>query len=118
MLLLHEFRLGHKAPEAVNNVCSTMSENVLSIRTAQHGFNRFKNGNFELDDLPRSSRPVEADVDLLRQLIQQDPRFTLQCLAEQLGCSYVAVGKHLNKDMETWSSDTPRVITTSATTSV
>ena len=59
VLLLHEFGLGHKATEAINNLCSTMGENVLSIRTAQHWFNRFKNGNLELDDLPRPGRSLE-----------------------------------------------------------
>ena len=39
VLLLHEFRLGHKAPEAANNICSTMGEDVLSICTAQHWCN-------------------------------------------------------------------------------
>jgi hypothetical protein len=43
VLLLHEFRLGHKATEAANNICSTMGEDVLSICAAQHWFNRFKN---------------------------------------------------------------------------
>ena len=36
VLLLHEFRLGHKATEATSNTCSTMDKDVLSIRTAQH----------------------------------------------------------------------------------
>ena len=72
VLLLHEFRLGHKATEAANNICNTMGEDVLSTRTAQRWFNRFKNGNFELDDLPRSGRPMELDVDLLSQLIEED----------------------------------------------
>ena len=72
-LLLHEFHLGHKATEAANNICSKMSEDVLSIRTAQHWFNRFKNGILELDDLPRPGRPLEVDVDHLKQLIEQDP---------------------------------------------
>jgi transposase len=102
VLLLHEFRLGHKATEAANNICSTMGEDVLSIRTAQHWFNRFKNGNLELDDLPRPGRPLEVDVDLLKQLIEQDPRLTLRCLAEQLGCSHTAVEKHLNELGKTW----------------
>ena len=43
VLLLHEFRLGRKATEATNNICSTMGEDVLSTRTAQRWFNRFKN---------------------------------------------------------------------------
>ena len=85
MLLLHEFRLGRKATGAANNISSTMGEDVLSIRTAQRWFNRFKNGNFELDDLSRSGRPMELDVDLLKQLIEEDPRLTLRCLEEQLG---------------------------------
>ncbi len=71
VLLLHEFRLGHKATEkTVNNICSTMGEDVLSIRTAQHWFNLFKNGNLELDDLPQPGRLLNVDVDLLKQLIK------------------------------------------------
>ena len=81
VLLLQEFRLGHKVMEAVNNICSTVGEGVLSIRTAQHWFNHFKSDSFELDDLPRSGRPLKLDVDLLRQLIE-DPRLTLRWLAE------------------------------------
>ena len=54
VLLLHEFRLGHEATKATSNICSVMGKDALSIRTAQHWFNRFKNGNLELDDLPRS----------------------------------------------------------------
>ena len=60
VLLLHEFRLRRKATEATSNTCSRMSKGVLSIRTAQHWFNRFKNGNIELNDLLRSGRPVEV----------------------------------------------------------
>ena len=72
-----------------------------SVR-AQHWFNRFKNGNSELDDLPRSSRLLELDIDLLKQLIE-DPRLTKRHLTEHLGCSYTAVGKHLNELDKTWS---------------
>jgi hypothetical protein len=79
-----------------------MGKDILSIRTAQHWFNRFKNGNFELDDLPRSGRPLELDVDLLTQLIEEDPRLTRRCLAEQLECSHTAVEKHLNELGKTW----------------
>jgi transposase len=63
VLLLHEFRLGHKATEATSNICGTMGKDALSIHTAHHWFNRFKNGNFELDDLPHSGRPLEVDME-------------------------------------------------------
>ena len=35
LLLLHEFRLGHKATEATRNICTTMGEGVLSYDTAK-----------------------------------------------------------------------------------
>ena len=69
VLLLHEFRLGSKATEATSNICSTMGKDAISICTAQYWFNRFKNDNFELDDLPRAGRPLEMDMDVLKQLI-------------------------------------------------
>ena len=50
ILLLHEFRLGRKATEVARNICSSMGEHTLSIRTARHWFNLFKSGNFELND--------------------------------------------------------------------
>ena len=74
-----------------------MGENVLSIRTAQHCFNRVKNGNLELDDLSRSGRPMELDVEIIKQLIEEDPRLTSRYFAGQLGCSHTAVEKYLNE---------------------
>jgi transposase len=97
VLLLHGFRFNRKATEATSNICGTMGKDVISIRTAQHWFNRFKNSNFELDDLPRSGRPLEVDTDVLKQLIEEDPRLTTRCLAERPGCSHTAVEKHLSE---------------------
>ena len=97
LLLLHEFRLGRKATKATSNICSTMGKDVLSIHTTQHWFHRFKNGNFELDDLPHTGRPLQVDMDVLKQLIEEDPRLTTRCLAEQLGCSHITVKMHLHE---------------------
>jgi hypothetical protein len=65
VLLLHEFRFGHKAKEATSNICGTMAKDVLSIRTAQRWFKRFKNGEFELEDLPPPERSLEVDFKYL-----------------------------------------------------
>ena len=50
VLLLHEFRLDRKATKAARNIYSTMSEDRLSIRAAQHWFNRFKSDKFKRND--------------------------------------------------------------------
>ena len=75
-LLLHEFRLGRKA---TSNICGTIGMNVLSVRTAQHWFRRFKNENFEFDDvLLHTERSLQVAIDLLKQLTEEDPRLTIQ----------------------------------------
>ena len=102
VLLLHEFLLGDKATEATNNICRTMGHEIISTRTAQRWLNRFDNGNFELDDSSRCGRPVEVGLDRLKQLIENDPRLTTCCLAEQLGCSHTTVETHLNELGKTW----------------
>ena len=102
VLLLHEFRLDHKATEATNNICRTMGQDIISTRTAQRWFNRFDNGNFELDDSSRSGRPVEVDLDRLKQLIEDDPHLTTRCLAEELGCSHTTVETYLKELGKTW----------------
>ncbi|CAF3262951.1 unnamed protein product [Rotaria socialis] len=102
VLLLQEFRLGHKTTEATSNICSTMSKDALFIRTAQDWFNWFKNDNFELDDLPRAGRPLEVDMDVLKQLAEEDPRLTTRCLAERLGCSHATVETHLRELGKMW----------------
>ena len=56
----------------------------------------------ELDDLPRSGSPLELNVDLLKQFIEEDPRLTLRHLAEQLECFHTVVEKHLNELGATW----------------
>ncbi len=102
VLLLHEFHLGQKATETTSNICSTMGKDVLSIRTAQHWFNRFKNGNIELDDLPRSGIPLEVDLDVLKQLIGEDRRLTARRLTDRLGCVHATVETHLKELGKTW----------------
>ena len=97
VLLLHQFHLGRKATEAKSNTCSTMGKDVLSISTAQHRFHRFKNGNFELEDLPHTGRLLQMDIDPSKQLIGEDPRLTTRCSAERLGCSHTIVETHLHE---------------------
>ena len=45
---------------------------------------------------------LELDVELLRQLIEEDPRLTLPYLAGQLGYCHTAVEEHLNELGKTW----------------
>ena len=102
VLLLHEFRLDRKATGAARNICSTMGKDTLSIRIAQYWFNRLKSGNFELNDSRHSGTSLEVNVDVLKQLTEEDPRLTTRCLAERLGCSHTTVETHLRELDKMW----------------
>ena len=77
-----------------------MGEDTLSIRTAQHCFNWFNNGNFELNDSPHCGRPLEVDIDVLKQLIE-DPTLTTR-LAERLRYCHTTVETHHTELGKTW----------------
>ena len=42
----------------------------------------FSSGNYSLEDEPRAGRPQEFDDDLLRTIVDQNPRVTVEELAE------------------------------------
>ena len=68
--LLYEFQLGHSAAEATRNICQAIDEDTLSNVTACHWFKRFRNKDYSLQDEHRSGRPVEINMDELKQLIE------------------------------------------------
>lgn len=102
ILLLHEYRSGSNATQAANKICHSMGEDVISVRTAQTWFNKFKKGDLNLDDLPRSGRPVEIDLKFLKELIEQDPRITTRELGELLDCSHMTIARHLADLGKVW----------------
>ena len=79
-----------------------MGKDMLSIHTAHHWSNRFKSGNFELNNSRHTGRALEVDVDVLKQLIEEDPRLTTCCLVEGLRHSHTTVETRLSKLGKTW----------------
>jgi hypothetical protein len=58
--LLYEFNRGSKAAEAAENICAVYGEDSSAERTAPKWFGRFKQGNFDMSDTPRSRRHLEG----------------------------------------------------------
>ena len=79
-----------------------MGKDTLSIRTVQHWFTQLKSSNFELNDSQHSERPVEVNVDFLKQRIEENPRLTTCCSAERPVRSDATVETHLSKLGKTW----------------
>jgi histone-lysine N-methyltransferase SETMAR len=72
-------------------------EDAVNEQTCRQWFARFCAGNFDLDDAPRSGRPVEVDDDQIKTLIENNPRYTTRVIAEILQISQTAVAEQLHK---------------------
>ncbi|GFT96492.1 histone-lysine N-methyltransferase SETMAR-like protein [Nephila pilipes] len=60
-LLLFTLNQGSKAAKAVRNICAVYGEDPQLEITAPDGYAKFRNGNFNLKNVPCSGRPVEFD---------------------------------------------------------
>lgn len=94
--ILHEFRLGHSVDQTVTNLCQAEGRDVVSRSTVDRWFIRFRQGDFSLEDKPKSGRPLSINVDELLQLVEENPRQTTRCLATQLGCTHATIEHHLH----------------------
>lgn len=80
-ILLYEFKKGTNAAQTCQNVCQTFGLNAVSHSTCKKWFQKFRSGDMNLEDGPRSGRSSEIDRDTLRQLVEQN----LQLTTEELG---------------------------------
>ncbi len=95
--LLYEFQQGHSARAAVQNICETLKESVVSHATASRWWLRFSKADYRLTDEPRSGRPREIDLDELQEIVKEDPRLTTACIAYKLGCDQSTISRYLSQ---------------------
>ncbi|RWR98798.1 Histone-lysine N-methyltransferase SETMAR-like protein, partial [Dinothrombium tinctorium] len=93
---LFAFNQGSKAAKAARDIFAVYGEDAIAERTAHDWYAKFKNGNFDLKDEPRSDRPVEYDEKRLNQLLHENSRQTTRELAEKMECSHTTIEKHLH----------------------
>jgi hypothetical protein len=89
-LLLYEFNRDSKAAEAARNICADYGEDSIAERTAQKWFARFKQGNFDMSDTPRSERHVVE-----RNLTVTAERYFQQLLHLQEAIQQKRPGRHM-----------------------
>ena len=59
-------------------------EGVIGKSTARKWFAKFKNSNFDIDDMPRSRRPFEFDKNHLKALLKEESHQISRELAKKI----------------------------------
>ena len=96
-ILLYYFRKGKNAVQARKKLFDVYGEKSLTERQCQNWFARFRSGDFDLKDAPRSGRPIEVDDDEIKAIIENNRRSTTREIAEKLSISHTCVEKHLKQ---------------------
>lgn len=91
------FLKNKNASYATKKICAVYGSNALSERTVREWFARFRQGNFELNDAPRSGRPIaDKDKEIL-EMVNQNRHISSDHIAKDLGLCHQTVLNHLKK---------------------
>ncbi|CAH2089486.1 unnamed protein product [Euphydryas editha] len=81
--LLDDFLLGLFAAESCRRICAASGQDAVNERTARWWFDRFRSGNYSLEDESRQERPTETDDKELRRGAESNPRQTTRELTNR-----------------------------------
>lgn len=84
-----------KAAESYRILVETYGDNAPSQKTCERWFNRFKNGNFNLEDAEHPGQPKKFEDTDLEALLKEDDAQTQQHLADALHVSQQAISDRL-----------------------
>lgn len=94
-LMLFYFRKGKNATQTKKKIC--VWRRCRNQRMCQRWFAKFHAGDTTLEDEKRSDRPAVADDDKIKNLIEDNQRYTTREVAEILHLSHTTVIEHLHK---------------------
>jgi histone-lysine N-methyltransferase SETMAR len=75
---------------------------VVPERTARWWFAKFRDGDTNVNDQPRSGRPREIDREAVIEAIDLDPTLTTEDLADEFECTQMAIWKILKAAGKKW----------------
>ena len=68
-------------------ICAVYGEGAVTDQTCQKWFEKFCAGEFSLDNVPRSARPVKVDGDQIETLSENNQHYTMWKIADILKIS-------------------------------
>ena len=96
-ILLYYYRKGKNAVQALKKLYDVYGEKSSTERQCQNWFARFRSGDFDLKDAPRSGRPTEVDDDKIKAMIENNRCITTWEIGEKLNILHTCIEKHLEQ---------------------
>ena len=104
-MMLYEFKRGTNAAKTTQEINKTFGENLVSPSTVQKWFKKFREGSEDLENEKREKPESVLDNDVLREVVEANPRTTVRELARKLNVSKSTVSRHLQEIEKTKKLD-------------
>lgn len=97
VLLRHYWKKGLSTRAAAEAICEVEGERTVGKTSAFKWFKRFNDGDFDLEDKPRSGRPSNLDNEDLRAALEDESSSSTRDLKAVLGVGKSTVHRHLQQ---------------------
>ncbi|EZA53808.1 Histone-lysine N-methyltransferase SETMAR [Ooceraea biroi] len=88
-ILLYYFKKSKRAAKAHKKICRVYGDDALTERVCQKWFAKFRSGDFDVNDAPRSGRPIEIDSSNVKAIIDKNPSQSVREIATALNISHI-----------------------------
>jgi len=96
-ILQYHYDKGKNA-QVCEKICAIYGEDILSKSAARKWFARFRAGNFDVKDGPRSSRPITEKSGEIMVKVERDKHMSTVEIARELGIDHKTVLNHLHRE--------------------
>ncbi|XP_014482319.1 PREDICTED: histone-lysine N-methyltransferase SETMAR-like [Dinoponera quadriceps] len=96
-ILLFYFRKGKNAAQAAKKLRDVYGEEALKERQCRNWFDKFRSGDFLLKDEQRSDRPLQADDDQIKAIIELDRHISEREIGEKLKIPKSTIHDHIKR---------------------
>jgi len=91
------FDKDENASQTAENVNNVYGPDTVTANHAQFWFRRFRSGNLDVKDAPRSGRPIVENGDKIIKIVESDHHVSTVSIAQELNITQKTVWNHLNK---------------------
>ncbi|GFU52886.1 histone-lysine N-methyltransferase SETMAR [Trichonephila clavipes] len=92
-----QFDKSGNASQVAEIVNGVYGANTVTANYVQFCFHRFRAGIFDVEDAPRTGRPVVDNVDKITEISKVDRHVSSRSIAEELKINHKTVLNHLSK---------------------
>lgn len=94
-IMLFHFHKKLNAASSAAEICDVYGPQAVHKRTVQVWFQRFRGGDYAIEDRPRSGRPQTVDTDQIITVVDANPHLSLAEISDMLDISEGSAHAHL-----------------------